>query len=149
MPKTVSWVPDASQVLLRAKITAKAPFDPADTLLFEYDSAAADAGKLNNLIGGISLEQFQRYDRVRVTLGMTYTLRQFRVVTWRMIYPAHRFSINLQAEGHRLDAELFMPRPNEVRKSGGRNNIQLNYDGWLSPNTKLVVRLFPDEVAAN
>jgi len=73
------------------KITAKAPFDPADTLLFEYDSAAADAGKLNNLIGGISLEQFQRYDRVRVTLGMTYTLRHFRVVTWRMIYPAHHF----------------------------------------------------------
>jgi hypothetical protein len=58
-------------------------------------------------------------------------------------------SINLQAEGYRIDAELFMPRPNEVRKSGGRNNIQLNYDGWLSPNTGLVVRLFPDEVAAN
>jgi hypothetical protein len=146
MQKTVSWIPDASQVLLRAKITAHLPSEEADILLYEYDSASAmDASKVNDLIRGVSLERFHHHDRVRLTLEMTYNLRHFRVISWWMIYPTHRFSINLQAESHKIDAELFMPRRNEVKKIGGRNNMQLNYDGWLLPNTGLVVRFLPDE----
>jgi hypothetical protein len=149
MQKTVSWAADSSQVLMRAKITATTLPDYNDILLFQYESAAeVGRSKLDELQEGISLEQFQDHDRVRITLEIMYSLRYFRVISWWMIYPTHRFSINVQAEDHRIDPELFMPRPKEVRITGGRNNMQLNYDGWLLPRTGLVVRLFPDQEKA-